>query len=169
MAVPLRRTIRAPKPILTIPRLRGYASTPPACPSFHLEGDKCRDDSRIQCHFYSEDALFERIGLVVQKQLFEIGVDVEMVPATMSALMGRMEKGDYESVLLPMVSGRSLEWTYLFWRSVPTAQGGIIHRATRQRTPRSTDCERHSPRKKHVLRFRIFSESSTTIRLPRFS
>lgn len=80
----------------------------------------------FQCYFWSEDVLFERVALVVQKQLFEIGVDVEMVPATMANLVGRMRSGDFDSMLLPMVSGRSLEWTYLFWRSVPADQKPII-------------------------------------------
>jgi peptide/nickel transport system substrate-binding protein len=80
----------------------------------------------FRCHFWSEDALFERVALVVQKQLFEIGVNVEMVPSTMDELMRRMNAGDFESMLLPMVSGRSLEWTYLFWRSVHQNQKAII-------------------------------------------
>jgi peptide/nickel transport system substrate-binding protein len=80
----------------------------------------------FKCYFWSEDALFERVALVVQKQLFEIGVDVEMVPATMANLVTRMTSGDFDSMLLPMVSGRSLEWTYLFWRSVSADKKAII-------------------------------------------
>ena len=72
---------------------------------------------RFTCAFWSEDPQFERIALVVQKQLFEIGIDVEMVPMTLRDLGGRLGAGDFEAVLLPMVSGRSFEWTYRFWRS----------------------------------------------------
>ncbi len=36
---------------------------------------------KFRCLFWREDAQFERIALVVQKQLFEIGIDVDMVPA----------------------------------------------------------------------------------------
>jgi ABC-type transport system substrate-binding protein len=65
----------------------------------------------------SEDPQFERIALVVQKQLFEIGIDVEMVPMTLRDLAGRLKAGDFEAVLIPMAGGRSFEWTYTFWRS----------------------------------------------------
>jgi ABC-type transport system substrate-binding protein len=73
----------------------------------------------FSCLFWSEDPQFERIALVVQKQLFEIGIDVEMIPMTLRDLQQRLPAGDFETVLLPMVSGRSLEWTYTFWRSAP--------------------------------------------------
>jgi peptide/nickel transport system substrate-binding protein len=74
---------------------------------------------RFKCVFWSEDPQFERIALVVQKQLFEIGIDVEMVPMTLRDLQQRLSDGDFETVLIPMVSGRALEWTYVFWRSAP--------------------------------------------------
>ena len=72
---------------------------------------------RFTCAFWSEDPQFERIALVVQKQLFEIGIDVEMIPMTLRDLGGRLGAGDFEAVLIPMTSGRSFEWTYRFWRS----------------------------------------------------
>jgi peptide/nickel transport system substrate-binding protein len=80
---------------------------------------------QFRCHFYSEDPVFERIALVVQKQLFEIGIDVEMLPETMGNLGKRMPAGDFEAILLPMASARSLEWAYLFWRSA-SGQNVII-------------------------------------------
>jgi peptide/nickel transport system substrate-binding protein len=73
----------------------------------------------FRCLFWSEDPQFERIALVVQKQLFEIGIDVEMIPMTLDDLQDRLRAGTFETVLVPMVSGRSLEWTYAFWRSAP--------------------------------------------------
>ena len=76
---------------------------------------------RFKCFFVSEDPQFERIALVVQKHLFEIGVDVEMTPMTLRELQVRLGRGDFETALVPMGSGRSLEWTYLFWRSAPQA------------------------------------------------
>jgi ABC-type transport system substrate-binding protein len=77
----------------------------------------------FRCLFWSEDAMFERIALVVQKQLFEIGIDVEMVPMTLTDIGKRLEAGDFEAILIQMVSGRSLDWVYWFWRSVPLARG----------------------------------------------
>ena len=56
---------------------------------------------RFTCAFWSEDPQFERIALVVQKQLFEIGIDVEMIPMTLRDLQGRLGAGDFEAVLIP--------------------------------------------------------------------
>jgi peptide/nickel transport system substrate-binding protein len=84
---------------------------------------------QFTCLFWMEDVQFERIALVVQKQLFEIGIDVEMVPMTLRDLQGRLSSGDFDTILIPMVSGRSLEWTYLFWRSVPKGEPAIVRSA----------------------------------------
>lgn len=80
---------------------------------------------KFRCLFWSEDAMFERIALVVQKQLFEIGIDAEMVPATLDEIGERHVSGDFEALLVQMVSGRSLDWVYTFWRSVQPKASGI--------------------------------------------
>jgi peptide/nickel transport system substrate-binding protein len=78
----------------------------------------------FKCLFWSEDALFERIALVVQKQLFDIGIDVEMVPVSIEEIQTRHLSGDFEAILVQMASTRSLDWVYRFWRSPqPGAQG----------------------------------------------
>jgi peptide/nickel transport system substrate-binding protein len=81
---------------------------------------------RFRCLFWAEDPQFERIALVVQKQLFEIGIDVEMVPMTLAAIGERHVSGDFEALLVQMVSGRSLDWLYAFWRSVPDKGKDIV-------------------------------------------
>lgn len=80
---------------------------------------------KFKCLFWAEDAMFERIALVVQKQLFEIGIDVEMVPMTLREIGERHASGDFEALLVQMVSGRSLDWVYWFWRSAPPKVTGI--------------------------------------------
>jgi peptide/nickel transport system substrate-binding protein len=75
----------------------------------------------FRCLFWSDDPQFERIALVLQRQLFEIGIDVEMVPISLTAVQQRLGTGEFDAVLVPMGSGRSLDWTYLFWRSGPNA------------------------------------------------
>jgi peptide/nickel transport system substrate-binding protein len=72
---------------------------------------------KFQCLFWREDVQYERIALVVQKQLFEVGIDVEMVPVTLKELAERLGSGNFEAVLSQMTSSRSLEWMYWFWRS----------------------------------------------------
>jgi ABC-type transport system substrate-binding protein len=54
---------------------------------------------------------------MVQKQLFDIGIDVEMQPLPMDALMARIARGDYDAFMLQMVSGRALSWISTFWES----------------------------------------------------
>jgi len=80
---------------------------------------------KFRCLFWGEDAMFERIALVVQKQLFEIGIDVEMTPTTLDEIGERHRTGDFEAILIQMVSGRSLDWLYWFWRSTPGPGGAI--------------------------------------------
>jgi peptide/nickel transport system substrate-binding protein len=99
---------------------------------------------RFRCLFWSEDPQFERIALVVQRQLFEIGIDVEMVPVSVIEFRDRLVAGEFETLLVPMVSGRSLEWTYLFWHSGPNAIVGSGYTAAdaaldRLRSARSDD------------------------------
>jgi peptide/nickel transport system substrate-binding protein len=81
---------------------------------------------RFRCLFWTEDAQFERIALVVQKQLFEVGIDVEMVPVPLGELRVRLGNGDFDAILIQMTSSRSLEWTYWFWRSVPQDAQAIM-------------------------------------------
>jgi peptide/nickel transport system substrate-binding protein len=80
---------------------------------------------KFRCLFYGEDAMFERIALVVQKQLFQIGIDAEMVPVTLDEIQTRHATGDFEAFLISMVSGRSLDWVYWFWRSSSATGTGI--------------------------------------------
>lgn len=79
----------------------------------------------FRCLFWAEDAEFERIALVVQKQLFEIGIDVEMVPVTLAEIGKRHGSGDFEAILVQMTSSRSLDWVYWFWRSVRADEAAV--------------------------------------------
>jgi peptide/nickel transport system substrate-binding protein len=71
------------------------------------------------CLMYGDDPRFERIGLVVQKQLFDIGVDMRLQPVSMRELGQRVSRGDFDAFLFEMNSARSLNWVYLFWHSPP--------------------------------------------------
>jgi peptide/nickel transport system substrate-binding protein len=69
------------------------------------------------CLFYSEDAQYERIALMVQRQLFDIGIDVRLEPATLRQLGERSGRGRYDALLAQTNAGRSLMFTYRFWHS----------------------------------------------------
>jgi peptide/nickel transport system substrate-binding protein len=72
---------------------------------------------KFQCLYYAEDPRFERIALLLQRQLFEVGVDLEFEPVSMRQFAGRVHEGNFDAFLFEMTSGRSLSWVYHFWHS----------------------------------------------------
>jgi peptide/nickel transport system substrate-binding protein len=72
---------------------------------------------RFTCLIASEDQRLQRIALVVQKQLFNIDVDmdVELVPAR--EVQRRVVAGEFEAVLSEFGSLRSLSFLYALWHS----------------------------------------------------
>lgn len=63
------------------------------------------------------DMRFERIAMVVQRQLFEVDVDMQIVTLPHRALEQRLLSGDFEAFLYEIISGRTLSWVHRFWRS----------------------------------------------------
>jgi peptide/nickel transport system substrate-binding protein len=62
------------------------------------------------------DSRFERLSLLLQKQLAEVGIDLRLTPVTVDELRTRAQKGDFDAFLFEM-AGRSLSWVYAFWHS----------------------------------------------------
>ena len=62
------------------------------------------------------DPRFERLAVLIQKELADVGVEMKLVSLPIVQLGERMEKGDFEAVLIEM-NGRSLGWVYDFWHS----------------------------------------------------
>jgi peptide/nickel transport system substrate-binding protein len=62
------------------------------------------------------DSRFERLAIVLQKQLAEVGIDLRLTPVTADEMGVRASKGDFDSFLYEM-AGRSLSWVYTFWHS----------------------------------------------------
>lgn len=69
------------------------------------------------CLLFEEDQRFNRLALVIQKQLFDIGIDMKLEPVSLKTLGPRLARGDFEAFLFEFASGRSLSWTYLAWHS----------------------------------------------------
>lgn len=76
---------------------------------------------QIKCVFWSEDTQFERIALLLQRQLADVGVDLVLERAPQKELLARAAAGQFDTYLFQMTSGRSFEWIYHFWHS--TAPG----------------------------------------------
>jgi peptide/nickel transport system substrate-binding protein len=71
----------------------------------------------FRCLFNSEDPQYERIALIVQRQLYDVGVHLELVPVTMRTLVEKAGLGDFDVLLAEANAGRSLMFTHWFWRS----------------------------------------------------
>jgi peptide/nickel transport system substrate-binding protein len=73
---------------------------------------------RFSCLIPREDQRMYRIALVVQKQLFSIGVDMDVEVLPFANLRRRVGGGQFEAALVEFASLRSLNFVYM-WHSVP--------------------------------------------------
>ena len=78
---------------------------------------------RIRCLIPANNAQFEKMALLLQKQLYEIGVDLAIETEDARNLMPRFAKGGSDAVLVTRSSGRSLAWTYLSFHSSESPGG----------------------------------------------
>ncbi len=73
----------------------------------------------LTCLFWAEGPQFERIALLLQRQLAAVGVDLELKPLADRDLMTRVREGRFDTYLMMMASGRTFQRTYEFWHSSP--------------------------------------------------
>ncbi len=78
---------------------------------------------RFTCLLPANFAVLERIGLEVQKQLYDIGVDVQFETVPFEEYDARIREGRFEAVLVGMISGPSFGRPFLFWRSAREFDG----------------------------------------------
>lgn len=69
-----------------------------------------------------DDPQFERIALMIQRQLFDIGVDMRIELVGLDAFGPRAAAGDFDAFLVRANAGRSLDFTYRLWRSAKPNQ-----------------------------------------------
>jgi len=81
---------------------------------------------RFTCLLMGNDSRFERVALVLQKQLYDIGVDMRVEAVPLSELAKRFSSGRFDAVFVEAISGRSLTWLYQQWRSNPSQQEGNL-------------------------------------------
>ena len=60
--------------------------------------------------------LHERLALNVQKQLYDIGVDMQIEAQPLEKYAQRLARGDFEAVMVDLISGPSFARPYAFWR-----------------------------------------------------
>jgi peptide/nickel transport system substrate-binding protein len=71
---------------------------------------------QFRCLVFAEDQRFDRIALLVQKQLADVGIDMQLEPVPLEMLGKRAAAGDFDAFIMEM-AGRSLSRVYEFWRS----------------------------------------------------
>jgi ABC-type transport system substrate-binding protein len=70
----------------------------------------------FNCAVFAEDPRFERIAVLVQKQLADVGIDMKLVPLKGMELSRRLASGEFDSALFEAF-GRSVSWAYDIWHS----------------------------------------------------
>lgn len=71
----------------------------------------------FKCLVWNEDPQFERIALMIQRQLFDVGVDIQFESVALTTLTGKARVGDFDSFLVQANASRMLDHTYRMWRS----------------------------------------------------
>lgn len=71
----------------------------------------------VTCVFWEEEPRYERIALLLQRQLMRVGIDLQLKGVPLNDWTTRIGTGEFEILLLPARGGRSLDVTYDFWRS----------------------------------------------------
>jgi peptide/nickel transport system substrate-binding protein len=87
--------------------------------------DPARPPARLRftCLVAEGFSIQERIALVVQKQLYSIGVDMEIDIVPGEELEAHAESGNFDAILLDMISGPTPGRAYMFWASASRFKG----------------------------------------------
>jgi ABC-type transport system substrate-binding protein len=78
---------------------------------------------RFTCLIPANFSVLERVGLHVQKQLYNVGVDMQFEVVPIEEFNTRVRDGRFEAILIDMVSGPSFGRSYLFWASASKLKG----------------------------------------------
>ena len=72
---------------------------------------------RFTCILPENFALWERLGLQVQRNLAAVGIDMQFETLSVNDLNARIASGDFDAVLMDFVVGNSPSRPYFFWHS----------------------------------------------------
>jgi len=70
----------------------------------------------LRCAFWN-DPQWERIALLLQRQLADVGIDLILQESDEMGLRRLAASGRFDTYLFQMTSGKSFDWTYRFWHS----------------------------------------------------
>ena len=78
---------------------------------------------RFECLLPADFSVLERVALDLQKQLYEIGVDMQFQVVPIEEYNVRIRAGQFDAVLIDLISGPTLSRPYVFWTSPARFQG----------------------------------------------
>ena len=78
---------------------------------------------RFTCLIPENFSVWERIALKVQKDLFNVGVDIQFKVVPVNEFTRMLGTGKFEAVLLDMISGPTPGRAYILWASTKRFQG----------------------------------------------
>jgi peptide/nickel transport system substrate-binding protein len=78
---------------------------------------------RFNCILPANFAILERIGLEVQRQLYNVGVDMQFDVLPVEEYNSRIQSGRFDAVLIDLISGPTPNRSYIFWRSAKRFKG----------------------------------------------
>jgi ABC-type transport system substrate-binding protein len=79
--------------------------------------DRMASRFQLNCLFYNKDFQFERIAVLLQRQLEEVGVDLVLTGVDQKTLTDRAHEGTFDTYVFQLSSGRSFDLIYGFWHS----------------------------------------------------
>jgi len=82
-----------------------------------------RSRLHFTCLLPANFTIIERVALSIQKQLYNIGVDMEFQSVPAEQQDARIRDGKFEAVLVDMISGPTPGRAYIFWRSARQFKG----------------------------------------------
>lgn len=88
-----------------------------AAPRFRYDPSGARSEGRREFTCLAVDPSHERLALLVQQQLRQVGVDVKFEFVPTDEAVERLRHGDFEAILLDYALGPDLVWQYLSWYS----------------------------------------------------
>jgi peptide/nickel transport system substrate-binding protein len=97
--------------------------------SVGLTADKATQRSRARftftCLIPENFNVIERVALEVQKELYNVGVDMQFEVVPTKEFDTRIRQGRFEAILIDMISGPTAGRSYLFWRSAKHFSGAL--------------------------------------------
>ena len=78
---------------------------------------------RFVCLIPENFSVWERVALNVQRDLFEIGVDMQFKVVPFPEFNDLIAKGEFDAVMLDVISGPTPGRPFMFWRSAKAVRG----------------------------------------------